>query len=623
MLDHIPVKLKDFKGRWDRGEHESCPPDHFIDSKNIIFLESGVRTRPGTVLDENLSASFSTIRRVYRYERTGEAVRFLILDASGNIWDTLNIGSPILSIPAMTDFAMITLYNRAYISPHDGNRGLSGQYLYVYEGTGTARQAAGAAPTGFTLGVATGASGRIEAGKHLFGVAFETASGFITRPGPDTFTEYTAPGSKAVNITAIPIGPAGTVSRHLVATKKLASTYVGDEDNQEFFFIPNGEIPNNVDTTFNGISFYDSELQSSCDYLLDQLEEIPAGTFLATYNGRLCIGGENANEHVVRISPVADPESFSEVDGYLEVGPGDKGGAVKNAVEDRGQLFIMKDARTYQTVDSGPFINAWKANSIDANIGTGPHGISSFNDAAGHSAENFIFATRSGLRIFDGAFTNRELSWKIEDIWKRINVTKFDLVQVIVDTIARRIYVNVPLDGADNPSHVLVCDYKSGLSWDTVKWDIWNFPDTVQSIMLDVDDDEIPVFKFSPHNAGKIYALDPDSTNDYSSLIDSYFETGYIIPSEDESINHYGGIKLRAIGSGSLELRVSGQSDGLVSNPSSLALSASPSRSLFRKINFQNERARFRFRAGSVNHWFEVHTVIIFCKELWKSIPGE
>ncbi len=65
--------------------------------------------------------------------------------------------------------------------------------------------------------------GQISPGIHFFAVAFQTRSGYITKPSPPVL--FTANGNSQVAIAGIPIGPANTVARILIFTGAGGANY--------------------------------------------------------------------------------------------------------------------------------------------------------------------------------------------------------------------------------------------------------------------------------------------------------------------------------------------------------------------------------------------------------------
>jgi hypothetical protein len=476
IRDHSPITIEEFNGLFRRGDFDSCPPDHFPDCENISFIQSGFKSRDGISPYLNIPNAV----RVYTYpKQTGESL--LVLDSSGNIWDSNFFpGAPILTIVGMTDFGFAPFDGRAYISPSDGSTGLD-LALYVYLGTGApARTAAGLAPTnadGALAAANSGTAGKIEAGIHIFGVVYETDTGFLTKIGPGTLPTVTAPGSQKVNLTAIPVSGASYVTkRHIVATKLIqAAFYTGDTRGYQFFFVPDGVIPDNTATTLT-VDFFDSELIEDASYLLDVYELIPAGVGLGFYHNRLISWAEHDNPSVVRISDVGDPETIDTVDGLI-IFPLD-GRPITNCQEFRDVLYVFKSTKTNAWTDNGDFPATWPMTIIDQGIGTCLHGISTVLDSEGVNIEFIVLATFSGIYIFTGTYINPELSWKIFDFWKAIDKTTFSKIQTVNDTISKILYWVLP-DGT-----MLIGDYSNGLGDKTIRWAPWNFSINIRGIAI-------------------------------------------------------------------------------------------------------------------------------------------
>jgi hypothetical protein len=615
--DHLPITLDQFRGTFDRGQDDVCPPDHFLDSLNVVFTEQGVETRKGMSLDTTLP----DIYRMHSYKRIGEADRLLVLDSIGRIWDTTSITVPILTITGMTDFSMVSLYNRAYITPHNSIRGLPGQKVYVYEGSGTARPAAGTAPTGSPIVATTSTdAGSVEIGKRLFAVAYETSSGYLTQPGPPVFTLYDGPGAKKVALSNIPVGPSGTVARVLLATKKLATDYAGDQANQEFFIIPNGRIGDNASTQIT-VDFFDADLQGSADFLLDQLAELPAGVGIGVYKSRLAIWGIDSSEAAVYFSAPGQPESISATEGFVLAAPGDASGGVRACVEFRSQYYILKGGgKTYVTnaiEDNAAF---WEVTNVDLSVGSECHGVAKVLDQNGSTLDNFFCADRGAFYLFNGTFSNNDLSRKIDDIWKRITRTHFNQIEVVYDPIKALIYINVPLDGATSPTHLLVGDVDDGIDPVAIRWTIWRFPKRPTTIAVDLNSTtRKSQFRFGSMD-DDIYHHSETDLDDFGTAIDSYVESALLPPDATETdpvIYQFGGVQLRAKGRGALNITVTGLDRARSLQPAGLGLSSQPGRTLERLLNFQDERASVKVGTNGPTDYFQLIRMKVYARLLW------
>jgi len=497
MRDHEPITIEEFNGWWKRGDKEATPMDHAVDLDNVQFFESGVRTRDGIEvmqIGDEIGATYPDVVRMYTFVHKGEQ-GLLVLDSLGNIYHSKS-PTPfvaILTIPEMTDFAFVGIAGRAYISPHDGVMGLEDEFLYVYLGDGApARKAGGDAPSG-VMSVTSAGSGNIEAGIHIFGVVYETDTGFLTQLGPEIFPFDTFSGTTQADLTGIPTSPSSdVVARHIVATKAInPAEFTGDRDAYQFYFVPNGKIPDNIATTLS-VNFYDVELLKDASHLLDLFSEIPAGVFLNTYHERLIIGGfyadpNDTSEDVIGLPSTAyvsfkgEPEAIDQVDGII-VTPLE-GTPLTNAQEFRDVLYLFKKTRTYAYNDNGDTPVTWPLSIIDQGIGCSVHGIATVLDSGGVNIEYLIIIDFSGVMLFSGTYIRPELSWKISDYWLALDRDTFKQFQVANDSLNQRIYIT------QGNEKILYADYSVNLDPKSIKWSPWTFlvPEITSLTLINTD----------------------------------------------------------------------------------------------------------------------------------------
>lgn len=608
MRDHASITVQDVGGLFDRGRDDLVPPNHLRESTNVVYFGGEIRKRFGTSIS---LSNISNIRRIELYTRTGEATRLLVLDNQGRLYDSSSPSSPILQITGMADFKMVTFFNRAYITPigSDG-RGVPGSFIYVYDGTGIARKAAGNRPSG-TLNVANSTlAGNVEAGFHLFAVAFETASGYITKPGPAIYGLIEAPGGKKVELSNIPTGPTGTIARHILATRSIIR-YDGNQEGYEFFFVPNGRIPNNTQTTLT-VDFFDADLFKSAEYLFDQIEELPAASGIGQYRGRMIYWEGN----YIYFSKIGEPESFDALEGMVLVNPGESSD-VKNCTEFRDTLYIDKQYGSYSTQDNGRSPGTWIVVSIDKGTGSGRRGTVRILDAQGTNIDQFIVCTLRGIVLFNGSYQRPELTFKIEDIWRRINKSVFDLVHGCNDPTRSTFYVAVPLDGASYCSHILVGNYENGLDPVNIRWSIWSSPVWApRSILIDVGPDGNPVLKIG--SDGGVYSLSSVSYLDSGQDIEAKISTSKIVVSPGY-IGHFNQVVLRGWGSGDLNLKLLSEDLQSSQNLAPIALSPNPGKEYRVLANFMNEKATLEL--SNQSGWFSLQRIDIYAKPLWASRP--
>ena len=469
MRDHQDVLISDFNGLYQRdGGRDSCPPDHFSDCNNIQFVEGGFRTRDGF---NTIYPGLSDVIKVYNYPKVA-STSLLVLTADGVIYDTAFIGTPILSISGMLDFGLAIYAGRAYISPSTTVHGMANEFVYVYLGDGTAaRKAAGEPPVdadGVMTAANSGSAGDVEAGVHIFGVVYETNTGFLTQIGPETLATVTAPGSEEVDLSTIPVSPNSYVThKWIVATRAInPALYTGDTRGYQFFFVPGSRITNA--TTTLTVSFFDIELLQDASHLLDILTEIPAGVGLTLYRGRIFNWTQEPDEEQsnILVSYPGEPEAFDAITGIIQLQANHQ--PITICRELRDVLYIFKYAQTFAVTDNGDVPSSWSVITLDQGLGASLHGVGIELDNGGVSTDYLIITNYSGMYLFNGTFQFPELSWKIADLWNSLEKNNFQRTEIYVDTILKRIYFITP-----DLALIIMGDYQHGLDLKTVRWTKW------------------------------------------------------------------------------------------------------------------------------------------------------
>lgn len=487
LRDHDPIVIDQFNGFWKRGDADSVPIDHFPECNNIQYIESGFRTRDGV---DTLPAK-NKVLRMYTYA-SGLGDSFLILSTDNCIYHSVIGGSTFLvlgPITNMTDFAFVAFNQRAYIAPgtNDSPGGMSDEFIYVYDGNqiALARKAAGFAPTdadGALAAANSGTAGSVETGIHIFGVVYETDTGFWTSIGPDTLPALTATGGFKVDLSNIPVSPNSYVTKRLiVATKAIdPNLYTGNTKGYEFFFVPDGEINDNTSTTLT-VDFFDGALLDSANYLFDLFEEIPAAGTLTTYHNRLIAAdfATDDNTSLVRVSFPGEPEGISQVDGLLLL-PRD-GLGITNAQEYRDVLYVFKVNQTHAFTDNGDVPSSWPQVAIDQGLGSGKHGICIVGANGSINIEYLVILNYRGIFVFNGVFQRPELSWKIKDYWLPLDKIAVGIqYQILNDALNQVLYINLP----DVDNTILFGDYCNGFNHKDIRWGKWTFDFEPTSIAI-------------------------------------------------------------------------------------------------------------------------------------------
>src|SRR5437870_3654804 len=523
LRDHQPVLIEEFRGLWRRGTADSTPPNYQSDLNNVQFEYSGIMTRDGL----DTFAAVSNPLRMYTYvQQTGESL-LLLVDGGVLVHyvPSIMISYIILTIPAMTDFSMVSYDGRAYITPHDGTIGLQNESIYVYKGDGTpARKAGGAPPQngGSPFSAANGAAGFCEAGFHQFAVIYETDTGFQTALGPINPSHsglilpavVNCTGAVKINLTNIPVSPDSfVVARSIVATRAIdPAFYTGDPIGYQYFFVPGGRIADNTTASFT-VDFFDAELLKDASHLLDLFTNIPAGVGITTYHNRLVTVGEHDNISLARVSYPGEPEAVDQVSGLLIV-PLD-GNPLTNCQEFRDVLYLFKKTRTIGYADNGDVPSTWQFTIMDQGIGASIHGIATVIDYGGVNIDFLLIVDFSGVMQFNGSYIRPELSWAIRDFWLLLDRTSFKNFQIYNDSLLQRIYINLL------QNTILMGDYSEGMVWDKIKWTLWTFNIKTSTITL-IETNKLLIASHdgqfvdtTPFTILLEWTADPSATNGY------------------------------------------------------------------------------------------------------------
>ena len=626
LRDHEQVTVPAFKGLYANGMDDAVPPGYFIDSLNTDFETVEVRTRDGFTKVFDLT----NIRRFFVYKRLNETSRYLILDTTGTLWDSL-YATPIGNDPAWVDFSALNYLNRAYITFHDRVAGVPGALIQVYEGEGpgTLRPVGGIAPVGFSLTCSISTTpGNLGLGTYLVAVCYETSTGFITAPGPAVFGSVESPGGFCLNVDDIAVGPAGTIARRLLVTKSIPpDMYTGNQYGYEFFFCPNGRIGNNTQTFLHDINFFDEDLIDSADYLFDSRSTLPCGLGLSIYNNRMAVWGVQGFEHHVFLSAAIFVETFDETAGLLFLDPSDAISGIRNVVDHETSLFIQTEDRTYVTVDNGNNPDTWRCDPLDKAIGAEVFSVSKILDSRGTSVKRFFQGDKSGIYCYEGGgFQDPPFSTNVTDIWKRINKNEFNKVMVVDDPEDKKVYACIPLDNATECTHIIVGDYNNSfnrygqLVGNLVRWSFWTFPWLVSTIVLDNNADRTTVLKQSGFE-GNIYEQDETVDLDDFTRIPSSIES-HLVTLKGKNVCHFGFLEVRAEGTGYLNIFIASPNKKRFKDIKKWTMIEDQEYYLQKPINFNATKMSVKLSCNlNAGERFRIFDLSVDVKPLWAETP--
>jgi len=285
----------------------------------------------------------------------------------------------------------------------------------------------------------TSQTGDVPAGLYQINVVYETDTGFLTNPSVDSHVaiSFNAAGAHQINITGLPIGPAGTVARNIIITQAGQT--------EPYWFVPgtSGGVINDNTTTTTILDFFATDLVDSADYLFNVRANIPSGQGINVYAARLAIWGlQQPDNSIIRFSNAGTPETFDKTLETYIVNK-DDGYFVSNTCIIRDVLYITKSKGIYSALDNGlDPINWDTANPIDQSVGTPSfRGISTASPSIENSSQSdsVMIADTSGIYLFNGTIQLPALTWKIQDLWDSIN--NYNSIAIVVDVKNKRFHV--------------------------------------------------------------------------------------------------------------------------------------------------------------------------------------
>lgn len=608
LKPYIKETLDQFNGLYQRGMSDQVPKDHSSSLSNVSFGNSGeVATRDG------LSPSFAfshPVRRLF-ISAINATLTPLTLDDTGNLYIGAN-PVPIFTAAGMIDFVALNMFNRTYILPILAS---GGAFMQVWNGT-YIRDSLGFAPLSFMAVANAGIPGNIVAGVHGFAVSYLTDTGFITKP-TIVAVPLTATGVNEVDVTAIPIGPTGTVGRWILTTKANLN---------EFFFV---HLVNDNTTNAVIFDFLDTSLVISADYLFDERQFIIAGSTggIDKFHDRLVVFGGEGN--LARVSKIGDPEAFDDVTGYIQFPDEKDGNVIAATFQLRDSLYFTKSVGIFAVIETGDDPSEWRVIPIDGGAGAVVYGVSTITSSQPHlpSGDVVLLADLSGLLIFDGVVRRPELTWKIENLWKlMVTFANFTRVTVCVDPFKAEIYVH-PADS----SFILVGNYSLGLTAESIKWSVWSWTHinlNVKAIALASFTDNYETsysLRISFTTINTLYKVKSGQTTDAGAAIRCFYQTTFLSPSSG-TVNCFRALVFRArrkSGGANLALDLSlsrEDTQAFVAVPS-LSLPSAPGREYLRQINFMGEKMLVLIASNDVDG-FVLERMDSYAKKLFDARPG-
>jgi hypothetical protein len=316
---------------------------------------------------------------------------------------------------------------------------------------------------------------------------------------------------------------------------------------------------------------------------------------------------------LVYASRPGQPAAYDGLRGLVSVAEND-GQALRSVFVIRGTAYGVKERSMYSITDNGQDPIDWPVNPVSETVGT-----PSLNGVA--SGEGWaVIAARSGAYLFTGGFPIK-ISEGIQPTWDRINWAYGHLINCTVDTEQKRVFIEVPLDGATDVSHCIYLDYigphpggsgfAEGLSGDptpTSNWSIWTI--AAASIAKSQRSDGTQALLFGTNNgSGKIYKLDKTARTDDGAAINAFYETAFVGGPSGRNIVE--SLTANVRGSGVLSM-VAIQTDMVTTVPLlSAVLQNPPNKDVeWNGIRVVGERAAFLFGVNAPGDWFSMQKLV-------------
>jgi hypothetical protein len=461
-------------------------------------------------------------------------------------------------------------------------------------------------PYTYAMGGSEPSGGVVTVGTHYYGYLVEYISGFVTRASPDsgangskvppippdvtTFNPFaftSAGGNKVLltcpgwgSVTGIP-PPAGSFDHTKVVAISIIMT-TGTNPSQ-FYIVPGSRTP--VATAAASgilIDISDDELADTGTdatpymYWLTQGTNNGIGPFypshISLWGDRMAYKAyvfDNQNNKVDAIY-VSERNNYQQItaDQHVIQLPGQRN--IITMFHMGTVNYILGPHEIFSVTDNGDIPISW----APPHMVDGRHGTLAIHGVEVSPSGNYAWIVdQGGLFLFTGGpITELPISYEQTPDWNRINWEAAWSIKVRDDGANKRVYVLVPLDGAANPTHIMMWEYTAGTSWDRVRYSLQTIGGAypVQSISLVRND--IPAAVVGNKKKVELWLgartnqtmlrmkseADASRYNDNGSAIDSVYRTSPF-PGRDSGqslIHTHHGFKLRITGAGTITPKI-------------------------------------------------------------------
>jgi hypothetical protein len=265
-----------------------------------------------------------------------------------------------------------------------------------------------------------------------------------------TFTDAAEQGRYGVQVRDIPIGPAGTVARRLYRTKNLID--LDNVDQSAYYYL--AQIGDNSSTDYWDL-IPDSLLGTPAPALTDSVTISPSLKFGASWNGRLWLGGGNAQSTRLIYSVAGAPEQFTAFN-FFDVGVR-QGGAITGLFAYFDTLLVFRE-RAIDIVLSNDEGTGFTMTTLDPEVGT-----TAINTVALVPGLGVVFLSYDGVYLISGAtggvvgsLTTKKISQPVQRELNRISVSSLARASAAYSHKEQEWWCHYPVDGNSKNSRGVV-----------------------------------------------------------------------------------------------------------------------------------------------------------------------
>jgi hypothetical protein len=398
-------------------------------------------------------------------------------------------------------------------------------------------------------------AGQCTIGTHLFGFVYQTRNGFSGRPSTDVagvaISVVLGTDGRTVNIsvTLPALGDGGlSATGGVSATLFLIATRADDPAN--WFFISNDPVSGTIGSRpvpFNApatlafvMNVSDADITASADSAADNFlffTQAADGTgpffpgFVVAYGQRMCYGAGT----VLLVSPANNPQQIA-LDQASVTMPSQRKMGFAFPLQGSTELYITGERWTARTTDTSDIPATWAQPVLVSDaLGAPFPGCVAYKTGGRYA----WIVTENGPYLFDGAFGTNPLTYLISGIdaegvplgWARVNWTAAYAIQCADDVKNLKLYIAAPLDGATDPTHLFVIDYRNGKEFDTcdISLDVITDRATIPGIgVVKEVASGLSNLWIGPPAAGNVVHFDILTRNDSGLAIDNFWQSGLV-----------------------------------------------------------------------------------------------